>query len=66
MKELELERQLMNESFRLRNIDTDKISFEKSRDIHKQQDEVFHKFKLLSGILKEREKNERIYKKTNF
>lgn len=59
MKELELERKLMNESFYLRNIDKSKCTIEKQRQIEKKQDETYNKWKLLNGILKERE-NEKI------
>lgn len=61
MKELELERKLMNESFYLRNIDKSKCTIEKQRQIEKDQDETYKKWKLLNGILKERE-NEKINK----
>lgn len=59
MKELELERKLMNESFYLRNIDKSKCTIEKQRQIEKDQDETYKKWKLLNGILKERE-NEKV------
>ena len=55
MKEIELERKLMNDSFKLRNIDKSNCSFEKQREICKKQDELYKKWKLLNGILKERE-----------
>ena len=43
MKELELERNLMNKSFYLRNIDKSKCTIEKQRQIEKDQDETYKK-----------------------
>lgn len=64
MSELDLERKLLKESTTLDNIDTYGLSFDRSKEIFERQDEVYHKWKLLMGIRKEKEKmNEKPNKK---
>lgn len=65
MKELELERQLCNDSYFLRNVDwignRNKISDEKLNEIRKQQNELYKKGEFLKKYRKAKEKlNERI------
>jgi hypothetical protein len=59
MKELALERQLLKKSIYLRELDKTKCTYDKQRKIEREQDEFYRKWKLLSGILKERN-NEKI------
>ena len=61
MNEIQLERYLLKKSIYLRELDKSKCTFEKQRKIAKEQDEYYNKWRLLSGILKERE-NEKINK----
>jgi hypothetical protein len=56
VKELDLERKLLKESTTLDNIDTYGLSFERSKEIFERQDEAYHKWKLLMGIRKAKEK----------
>lgn len=64
MSELDLERKLLKESTTLDNIDTYGLSFERSKEIFERQDEAYHKWKLLMGIRKAKEKmNEKENKK---
>jgi hypothetical protein len=56
MSELDLERKLLKESTTLDNIDTYGLNFERSKEILERQDEVYHKWKLLMGIRKAKEK----------
>lgn len=64
MSELDLERKLLKESTTLDNIDTYGLSFDRSKEIFERQDEVYHKWKLLMGIRKAKEKmNEKPNKK---
>jgi hypothetical protein len=56
VKELDLERKLLKESTTLDNIDTYGLSFERSKEIFERQDEAYHKWKLLMGIRKVKEK----------
>ena len=58
MNEIQLERYLLKKSIYLRELDKSKCTFEKQRKIEKEQDEYYNKWRLLSGILKER-KNEK-------
>ena len=55
MNEIQLERYLLKKSIYLRELDKSKCTFEKQRKIEKEQDEYYNKWRLLSGILKERE-----------
>lgn len=56
MSELDLERKLLKESTTLDNIDTYGLSFDRSKEIFERQDEAYHKWKLLMGIRKAKEK----------
>lgn len=55
MKELELERSLMEKSIKLRELDISSCDYKKQKEIRKQQTDYYNKWKLISGILKERE-----------
>ena len=57
MNELKLEKKLMDKAYSLRNdIDHQKLSYEKSQEIRKKQNEEYQKYRLLKGIILAREK----------
>lgn len=54
MNEIKLERYLLSQSIYLRGLDKSKCNYEKAKQIEKEQDELYKKWKLLKGILKEK------------
>ena len=58
MNEIKLERELLSKSISLRELDKSRCSFEKQRQIEKEQNETYKKWKLMKGILRVRN-NER-------
>lgn len=56
MSELDLERKLLRESIRLDELDTYGMPFEQNMKIQERQNEMYNKWKLLSGIRKAKEK----------
>lgn len=50
-KELrEKQKELYLESVRLKNIDKNNLSFEKCREIHKEQTDLYNKWKFFKGL----------------
>ena len=50
-KELrEKQKELYLESVRLKNIDKKNLSFEKGREIHKEQTDLYNKWKFFKGL----------------